>query len=493
MNDGLIMSCPEALGIPSKAIANFLKRLEYKELPMHGFIILRHGKIAAEGYWAPFNAERKHRIYSSSKSVTSVAIGILQAEGKISISDPVIKYFPEYDTPDLHPFIRATTIRDLLRMSTHRDHSIESYTPADPDWTYNYFHSTPTHLPGKVFSYDTSATTLMCRIIQKVTGMEMVDYMREKFFIPAQMSDDIWCIQTPCGHDWGGSGVTCTLRDFAKFAMICMHGGRWQDRQLVPEDYMREATTKQIDTNISKAESETRYGYGYQFWISKNNGFYFSGMGGQNAYCLPDKDFVLAVMGDTQSRGSQGSLIMEAMWKELYPYLQDSPAAENAADIAELRERIAGLKLITAPGMPENAAKEAEFIGKTYRMQENRMGWKLCRFEKEGNALRLYYENATGAHELCFGMGCNVTQEFPETQYSGVKVDVPKGKGYECHASAAWTKAGSLITYCFLTDVAFGTLRMNFAFEGNTMTVFSNQSAEWFLKEYWGFAAGCAD
>ena len=115
----LPMATPESVGIPSGAIQAVLERLEAKKLCIHSMIFVRHGKICAECYWKPFHKDRKHRMYSTSKSFVSAAIGILCGEGKLSLDDHVADYFPEYVPENASRWVREATVRDLLKMSTY--------------------------------------------------------------------------------------------------------------------------------------------------------------------------------------------------------------------------------------------------------------------------------------------------------------------------------------------------------------------------------------
>ncbi|RYZ39886.1 MAG: class C beta-lactamase-related serine hydrolase, partial [Sphingobacteriales bacterium] len=114
---------PESLGISSQAILNFIEAVE-KERPdeLHSFMLLRHGQVAAQGWWAPFTQDSPHMLFSLSKSFTSTAIGIAQAEGLLNINDRVISFFPDQAPAEPSANLQAMRIRDLLSMTTgHND------------------------------------------------------------------------------------------------------------------------------------------------------------------------------------------------------------------------------------------------------------------------------------------------------------------------------------------------------------------------------------
>ena len=205
---------PEEAGIPSSALIRFLNALKRQRVCLHSFLIIRHNKIAYEANWSPMNSTELHRMYSVSKSFVSVAIGMLQEEGKISLDDKIVDYFPEYNVNNLHPYHKNATIKDMLKMSSLFDD--QPYDGAkDLDWISTFFHTKPQHESGSIMCYDTMATILCSVIVEKVTGKKLLDYMRPAFLDPIGFSEDAWCVETPCGHSWAGSGIMCSTRDLA--------------------------------------------------------------------------------------------------------------------------------------------------------------------------------------------------------------------------------------------------------------------------------------
>lgn len=477
----------EAAGIPSAAIGAFIDQLENKTLPMHSILLLKGDGIAAEAYWKPFDENFRHRMYSTSKSFVSVAIGILAGKGELSLDDRVADFFPDYVQKygPVQPYAALTTVRDLLKMTTC--FNAANYASFD-DWTQAYFQLPAQHLPGQSFRYDTLATVMLGMIVRKVSGVEFMSLLQKSLFDPAGMSADIKCIQTPCGHDWGGSGILCTTRDLAKFAYICMHDGKWNGQQLIPQDYIREATTMQVDSTLSLTDPEHQYGYGYQFWRTRF-GFACRGMGSQLALCMPQNDLILVTTADTQANTGADGMIYDALDRFILANLNHGPLPQDSSAHATLQAKIYKLSLRTVQGeMSSPAMKKIE--NKIYDLDENSMGIKFVRFSFDGDAGVLTYENATGTHELRFGFGRQVKQIFPETHYYDHTMMHAGSRGYDCHASAAWRRDDSLVLCVYATDTYLGTLRMNFVFAGNTVTVQSEKFAEQFFDEYQGFASG---
>ncbi|MFN8487099.1 MAG: serine hydrolase [Caldilineaceae bacterium] len=472
---------PESLGIPSQAILNFLQRIDAERINMHGFLLVRHNRIAAEGYWAPWSADRKHRMYSISKSFVALAVGMMIDEGKLTLNARVADYFPDKLPAKLHPWVATSTVRDLLRMATA--HSTTSYTRNDPDWVWTFFNKHPSHPPGTIFSYDTAATVVLTATVERLAGMPFLDYMRPRFLNRIGFSADAWCVRTPEGGSWGGSGVICTLRDMAKVALACMNGGLWGEERVLQEAYVRAATAKQIDNAILG-----NCGYGYQIWREKANGFSFRGMGSQYAICFPDKEFLFACIADTQGAPA-GSTIPTVMWEELYPHLADAPLPENSNAQTALATQIERLAVLPLPG---NAAAPvaAEVNGTWYALEDNPMGITRLRLTFNGDQGEWAYTNGQGDNVLRFGIGRMVAGKFPQRNYFGAQIGVISDVEYECHASGAWIDEQTFNLEVLITDNYLGGLRISFAFKGDEISVFMTKQAEWFLDEYSGFAGG---
>ena len=201
--DLFIDDVPENLGISSQDIENFIDDINRYGFYMHSFMIMRYGKVAAEGYFAPFKKDDLHRVYSISKTFTGTAIAMLADEGRISLDDYVYKFFPDKCPENLHPYIKETKIRDLLMMSTPFYRSTYKGLIPDPDWAWTYFNTEPSHPAGTLFRYDTAGTHVLSVIVERVTGMPYLEYLRNKGLRELGFSEDAWCIKAPEGNSWG--------------------------------------------------------------------------------------------------------------------------------------------------------------------------------------------------------------------------------------------------------------------------------------------------
>ncbi len=481
---------PEQAGIPSDAILRFLDRLDAARLCMHSLIILRRGSIVAEGYWAPFCEGEPHRMYSSSKSVTSLAVGKLYDNGLIRLDDKIADYFPDKLPENPSPYTMAATIRDLLMMATQNNEN--SYNNHDADWIWTFFNSRANHMPGSIFQYDTAATTVLCALVKRLTGKEFYEYLAPEFDVIG-ISPGIDCIEYPGGGAWGGSGLLISTRDYAKITLLCQRMGDWNGRRLISEKYMRAATSKQIDISHESRAGRSfreRPGYGYQFWMIAENGFKLSGMGSQSALVFPEQDLIVATTADNQGNGYEYE-IDTAVYEELLPALGE-PLPDGGTDYSRLQARLSSLTLATQWG-DASTALSGQWSGKRYVMDKNDMNISELTLSYDGNGGRFDYVNAQGRCSIAFGFGHNVEGKFPQTNYYGHRIGSCPGEKYRCFASAGWVEPHKLILRVYLCDRYFGNMTAVFSFKGDTVSVLMSKTAEWFLEEYQGFSCGHCD
>ena len=404
---------PESVGIPSDAILRYTDALEDLALSLHSLTVIRRGAVVFDGQYSPMTSGQPHRLYSCSKSFVSLAVGILCGEGRLRLSDRVADFFPEYDKAKMHPFLRETTVEDLLRMTDCHDETTYDMDKAEPDmdWVRTYFETPPTHRAGTVFQYNTACTVMLSVIVERITGASFLETLRPRVFEPMGMTKDIQCVRTPCGHAWGGSGVLASAQDLAKMAYLCMRGGEIDGQQLLPREYVRRATSRQVDNALFSDDAEHRAGYGYQIWRIRHNGFAFLGMGSQQAFCFPDEDLLVVLTGDTQDVPAAAQNELTLLFSTIFPALSKDPLPEDPEALRRLAARRESLTLYAETGGGYSPYGQ-RMSGRTFRFPENALGWKWARFDFDGDEGSLAYENATGPHRVAFAYGRNVGQAF---------------------------------------------------------------------------------
>src|SRR5687768_15003310 len=179
VENDLQRATPESQGIASSAILQFVEAVESQIHELHSFMLLRHGKIIAEGWWSPYKRENLHMLFSVSKSFTSTAVGLAVAEGLFSIDDLVLSFFPDELPAEPSEHLAAMRVRHLLSMSSGHAEDTWSYMLERPDgnWIKGFLEVLVLHAPGTQFLYNTGATYMLSAIIQKMSGMKLVDYL----------------------------------------------------------------------------------------------------------------------------------------------------------------------------------------------------------------------------------------------------------------------------------------------------------------------------
>ncbi|MBQ7039364.1 MAG: serine hydrolase [Clostridia bacterium] len=486
---------PESVGVSSENVIKFMDRLEKEGVYLHSFALLKGEEIFAEGYRPPFNENFLHRMYSVSKTFTSMAVGILVGDGTISLSDKVVSFFPDYCHDNMHKYLKETTIRDLLIMST--PFSVDSYSSRmsahlEKDWVWTFFHTPANHPAGTVYRYDTAGTFMLCAIVERVTGKDFLTFLKERALLETGFSKDSWCVKSPDGVAWGGSGVECTLIDLARFARLIMNGGKWRGKQLLPYDYIKEATSRQIDNNEDgfPMHGHTFLGYGYQICVTPDNTFSLLGMGNQLAICMPEEDLLFVCTADTQGNGDACGTVFHALWQYVKEPISE-PLPENKEAYARLEEKLSNLTYPVVEGAKTSSYAQ-KVNGTKYVLYENSMGIKNIAVKFNGDEGTLYWENEQGHKELKFGFGKAVKGVFPQEGYSGKTVG-SSDHLYNCLASGAWTDDNKLVLKIDLIDDYFGNLCIHLGYKGDEIGIGMQKHAEFFLNEYNGFAGGIAE
>jgi CubicO group peptidase (beta-lactamase class C family) len=335
-------STPAAQQTDPAAILAFLDAVEARPgLEMHSLMVVRHGQVVAEGWWAPYSAAGRHLLYSLSKSFTSAAAGFAQAEGLLDLDDPVVKHFPEFEADITDPGSRAIRVRHVAAMASGHDRDLagEALAGDRQEPVRGFLLIPPDREPGTLFAYNQPCTYTLASIVQRNAGMPLTEYLRPRLFDPLGIGPVGW--QTwPPGRQQGFSGLFARTEDVAKLGLLHLQGGRWEDRQLLPAAWVAEATSKQVD-NPDREWPDWRQGYGFQFWMARH-GYRGDGAFGQFCLVLPEQDTVVAITAATWDMQA----VLDAVWEHLLPGLG---RAGDAGREQELSARLAGLALPPCP------------------------------------------------------------------------------------------------------------------------------------------------
>ncbi len=387
-------SVPEAEGVESGLIMDFFDgMMGMPQTEIHSIMVLRHGKVIAEMYAAPFEPEYGHTVFSASKTFTSAAIGIAIGENRLRVTDRVASFFPELLPERISDDLAEMTIHDLLIMGSciNLDQTVRGL---ESDWLKAYF-AKGTQKPGEKFRYDSIATYTLSAIIQKVTGMTLLDYLKIKLFEPLGIKDVNWEI-SPDGITTGGWGLHIQSESLAKFGQLLLDKGMWNGERIISEEWVGEMMKNHIDTGTC--------GYGYQMWVEGYPGTARAdGAYGQYVIVVPAKDMVFVVTELTTVIGN-GSLQKNLIW-DLIPKISDG-ALPPSKEYAKLARKSSDYALPKMKGKSTSSLSR-HYNNRTYTLEENYLGWDKISFsfgknlitahitERDGNTFNMVFGHNT--------------------------------------------------------------------------------------------------
>ncbi|MBD5457938.1 MAG: serine hydrolase, partial [Lachnospiraceae bacterium] len=405
--------------------------------------------------------------------------GLLAEEGKLSLEDPIVRHFPEKLPKEVHPWIAATTIKDMLMMRSC--HAATTYK-LDPnaDWVESYFITPPTHPAGTLFHYDTSAPHTLCALVEKMTGLSMLDYLKKKL-APLGLSEQSYMIKDPFGVSMGGSGLVALPLDMLKFGYFIAHRGNVLGKQLLSASYIDMAVSHLSDTCVTAPLPSEAQGYGLQFWRGAHSGYTCYGMGGQLIIFLPDHDLICVTTADTQDISGSNQQIYDALYEELLPRMQEQPLPEDPEASNLLTQAASSLRLEPLQGAHTSDAAN-KINGKTFRIRTENSGFEsfTVRFDKNsdnqdiGTLSFSYRQKPCSLH---FGLGNLQTGIFPlyDQRYA---------------ASGVWLPDGTLYIKAHIIDAYVGSVHFQLSFGENDLTIFMRKKEESLFQEFNGHLYG---
>jgi CubicO group peptidase (beta-lactamase class C family) len=387
--------------LSSSAILRFVEVLDHQIKEMHSFMLLRHGSVVAQGWWAPYQREHPHRLNSLSKSFAATAVGLAVAEGLFTLDDLVMDFFPEAAAgAGANAYLPGLRVRHLLSMASGQETDTVGamFQQPDGDWVKAFFEVPLLHEPGTHFLYNQGATHLLCAIVQKTSGVTLNEYLGPRLYAPLGIQLPLWTT-SPQGITSGWIGLNLTTEDIARFGQLYLQDGVWQGRRLLPEAWVAEATTARVSTGTG-AGPDWAQGYGYQIWRSRHGGFRGDGAFGQYCVVMPEQDAVLAMTAAVVDMQPP----LDLLWELLLPAFAAGPLPDDRPAQQALAEKCAGLALHLPPGQATSPLA-AQVSGRTYRPNENERGLTSLAFTFGSAGATLKLQTAEGEQVLPVGFG----------------------------------------------------------------------------------------
>lgn len=291
-------------------LESFIEKMNEKNVVIHYAQIYKNDKLIQE--YNRIGTKTRLNVYSVSKSVTAIGVGIAIDEGLLRLEQKVSDFYPEY--LGICPQITKITIRDLLTMTCGLKEQL--FFSDDPeryivkDWVDYFMKSEFAYEPGEHFEYCNFNTYILACIIEKVSSETLLSYMTSRFFNKIGIGNPDWLV-CPKGHNTAANGLLLTIDEMSRIGRFLLKKGKWNGEQILSESFIEDATHNHITTNMPKA------GYGYQFWINPDkNSYRADGKYGQYIVVLPEQQSVITM------QALEGRKIFNDVWSELIvPYM----------------------------------------------------------------------------------------------------------------------------------------------------------------------------
>ncbi len=311
-----------------EAFASYLQAVADSAEDLHSVMVLQHGRVLEEKFFVPDTA---HILNSVSKTFTSTAVGFAITEGLLHLDDKIVDLFPESLPDHVSDTLARVTIRHLLTMNSgHGTDPTYSIRSGEGDWVKGFMEWPLQYEPGTCYCYNSLGTYVLSAAVQKVTGQKVVDYLDSRLWQPLGIEKPFWQ-ESPAGINTGGWGLFLKTEDLAKMGQLLLQGGKWNGKQILPAEYVAEATRAQVpcqpswiradkvaESGLTPENSDWVLGYGYQIWRCRHNAYRADGAGGQYIIVIPEKDAVVVNTAALQDMQAELNLV----WDYILPALK---------------------------------------------------------------------------------------------------------------------------------------------------------------------------
>ncbi len=386
-------STPAAEGVNGRRLLGLVDALETDGHGFHSLMIARHGRVIAQGWWAPYTRHRMHLGYSLTKTFTATVLGDLVGRGMIDLDAPVLSYLGRWDSAS--PKWRRVTVRHCITMTVGHvtdawqwrgdvapppsadggDPLLAVILARDPDGE-----------PGQVWAYNQVATYLIAQAIAAVSGEPLSVHLRRLLLDP--FGGGAAAVQrTPQGRDLGFSGLQLTTPAILALAQTWLDGGLWQGARLVSADYAAWASRPTPASLAAEDDGDWACGYGGSFW-GATHGYRGDGAFGQFAVVLPDSDVAVAITSEVEVMQD----VLDQLWRHLLPAIDGEPDVhadeQLGRRLAELAHRpLAGVE---RRGPVRGVRDEASQLPPSFRavnLDQTPGGHHLLTIDHPGGAL----------------------------------------------------------------------------------------------------------
>jgi CubicO group peptidase (beta-lactamase class C family) len=291
-------SSPEQQGMDSASLARLIEVVgSYKQ---DSLTIIRHGRIVADAYYAPYLPDISHDLRSVTKSVVSTLTAILLKNGSLdSVDHPVVDLFSDGQIQDIDAKKKAMTVQNLLDMNSGIDWVEKLYTPEETimkmyestNRTTFVLNQPMLDAPGSRFYYNSGNPYLLSALITKITRQSAFEYAKKELFGPLGIKSAKWGNVDAQGVTDGEAGLSLSPHDMARIGYLYLHDGQWEGRQIIPSSWVERAKSGPVEATFG-------FHYGNLWWSYPEKGAYMArGRHSQLILVIPKFDIVVAMTG----------------------------------------------------------------------------------------------------------------------------------------------------------------------------------------------------
>jgi CubicO group peptidase (beta-lactamase class C family) len=290
---------PAGRGVDPALLEEAARRVEAETPLLSSLLVARGGDLVFERYWNGQDAGTPLHVWSVTKSVTSLAVGVAVADGALRLDQTLGDLIPGRIPSDTDPRAATVTVEQLLTMASGWAWDARTdYARLEegPDWAAKTLALPVVCEPGACFEYNSGNAHLLSVAVQTATGRPLADLVQERLFDPMGIARPAWR-SSPQGETAGGFGLELAPRDLAKVGLLALRRGAWDGRQLVAADWIDAATTARRDgTGALSGANLGNAAYGYLWWVTEVAGepaFFALGYGEEVVYVVPGRDLVV--------------------------------------------------------------------------------------------------------------------------------------------------------------------------------------------------------
>ena len=454
-------AAPEEVGIDSVPLSEMFEFVRERQIPVHSIQIVRRGRLVLDAYFYPYDGRTRHDVASVTKSITSTLVGLAIERGHIrDVQQPVLDFFPGRTIAGLDERRRKQTLENLLTMKSGWDCGFEPNEARlfemrrRPDWIQFMLDLPMVAEPGTRWAYCSGNCHVLSGILSRVTGTNALAFARRELFEPLAIRDVVWT-PDPQGNNHGWGDLQMHPRDMAKLGQLLLQRGRWGERQLIADAWIRLATRAHVEKTSNHDH------YGYYWWVKGTDYpgmFEALGRGGQRITVWPAKELVLVFTGGGFEPGDLAAFIVKSLKSDK----SDQPLPANPDANARLRDKLAAATRPPAPlPVPELPAMAARITGKTYTLTAN---------ELDLAALTLQFNKSSEAalrfQRLGKELRCPVGLDGVERFSTNTLVELPFA------SKGRWLNADTfLLELDRVAGISLYRFKLTFADEGNSVTI----------------------